>query len=89
MALKKDFVFQGILVKEAYHKVTSTEADKKQIIANISIYSNQESADMQEGFLQTLTFIFEHDLSAESQNVIKQCYNNLKSTEMYAGAIDV
>jgi hypothetical protein len=82
MALTKpSFTFaNGLTGTNLYCKVTKIQGDKNYLICTIDIFLNKDSADGNGVSLHTVNAIFNHNL-LDSDNVIKQSYTRLKSSE--------
>jgi len=93
MALTKDYTFKGVLIKQAYIRVSNINIQrvfmdiefKKMVQFQIEISATPES-EVIEGIYSAGEFEF--DLSSDL-NIFEQCYKNLKDQDAYSDAIDV
>lgn len=82
MALTKDYVYKGITIPAAYHRVSyfSGTKDRLNFIVSISAAADGEEID-------STNYSIPYTL--ESPNPIQQAYAYLKALPDYAGAVDV
>jgi len=81
MALKKEFIFKGITLKDCYIKICSFQGDKTSMFVSLGYYANKENEK-----IENKNFSFAYDLNGA--NPIAQAYNHLKTLPEFAGATD-
>jgi hypothetical protein len=81
MALKKDYIFKGITIKDCYIKICTFSGDKTNMFVSVGYYAEKENEK-----IENKNFSFAYDLAGE--NPIKQAYEHLKTLPEFAGAID-
>lgn len=83
MAIAKTIDFKGIVVNDAYIRVTNPtiSEDKSTITADLSFYAYKGAPEFDKS-----RFTCAYDL--EGYNPIKQGYDYIKTLEQYSGAVD-
>jgi hypothetical protein len=81
MALKKDFMYKGILLKECYCRISIINVQKDvNITFQVDIYGDYVAARTPANLLTSIVFIKPIDLTVTT-NTFEECYDYLKSRE--------
>lgn len=89
MALKINFMFSGIEIKDAYVRVSSYSGNKHSLTYLYSVLVNTPETEFvpaSQSSVTTLTAIAPVDI--EGGNPVKQAYEHLKTLPNMAGAVD-
>lgn len=90
MAIKTNLTtIHGIELVGAYVRVEYVVGDKENIIITVRTYVSQKMATDGGAFIEEKSYIFPPNVTAESDNFIKQGYEYLKTLMMYKDATDI
>lgn len=87
MALQKGIEFRGVILPDAYHRVTQTVLcrARNQVMATVSVFQDEEAAADSRTEVEVRTYFLPYDPTTTVGDV----YLQLKALPEYAGAVDV
>lgn len=86
--IKKLEMKNGIILDDAYFKISGTNCTKEFMNFTVDVYKNKESRESGKLQVDSISYTCKHDTLDGSVNSIKQAYNHLKTLTDYESAID-
>ena len=89
MALSKDVTLEsGLIVENAYIRITEIAGNKHQLNIIVNSYISQQAFQDGKTFLEQKLYSFTPSVEEGSPNFIKQGYEFLKTLKEYQDAVD-
>lgn len=79
----------GIVLTDAYVRIDNVDGNKYNMALKVGVYTSAQEAQNGTAPVDTKIYVFTADVEDTAENIYKQGYEYLKSTDDFADAIDV